>query len=68
MAFGLHQGFGMDDMGLYGLERALAACLYCARGMAARDPKAERVLRGVIVLLETAHQELANPEQPRASA
>jgi hypothetical protein len=57
----------MDDMGIFGLERALAACLYCARGMASRDPKAESVLRGVITLLELAHRELADPEQ-RASA
>jgi hypothetical protein len=58
----------MDDLGLFGLERALAACLFCAKGMASRDPKAEHILRSVIALLESAHDELANPAAAQASA
>jgi len=58
----------MDEIGMFGLERALAACLICARSMASRDAKTARVLRPVIALLESAHAELTNPDAPRATA
>jgi len=58
----------MSELGFTGLERAVAACLLCARAMAARDPKIGRKLRLVIAMLESAHEELARPDASRAAA
>jgi len=48
----------MTDTRFMSLERALAACLICAHGMASRDPVAAQALRVVIAMLQSAHDEL----------